>query len=242
MASNDSEIPGETLSERLRAIRAKRGYLLPHHGLMAVAAPDLLEAYDETYTALTLTERVLSRHDHESVWLAILIATDEALATHHLPKYREAGGSDAEFARILSLTAFVLGFPAYRFIDRHWQPHLPGVDVVASYREAFNAAAQGLDQRIAQLCGIAIHTCKAAWDGLEWQLCEAYARQVPETEIAEALSLTMFPGSVPYFVEAAAIWRKLIIEQRVTASDAFREWAQLSGQGGYNDASGGQTS
>jgi alkylhydroperoxidase/carboxymuconolactone decarboxylase family protein YurZ len=238
MASDDPK----DLSERLRAIRAKRGYLLPHHGLMAVAAPDLLDAYDQTYTALTLTERVLSRHDHESVWLAILIATDEALATHHIPKYRDAGGSDAEFAQILSLTAFVLGFPAYRFIDRHWQPHLPGVNVTASYREAFNAAAQGLDDRIAQLCAIAVHTCKAAWDGLEWQLCDAYARQVPETEIAEALSLTMFPGSVPYFVEAAAIWRRLIVDDRVAASDAFRDWAQLSGQGGYDEASSGPSS
>ena len=226
------------LGERLREIRAKRGYLLPHHGLMAVAAPDLLHAYDQTYTALTLRERVLSRHDHESVWLAILIATDEALATHHIPKYRAAGGTDAEFAQILSLTAFVLGFPAYRFIDRHWRGHLPGVDVAAAYRQAFDAAAGGLDGRIAQLCAIAVHTCRAAWDALEWQLCDAYARQVPEPEIAEALSLTMFPGSVPYFVEAAAIWRKLIVEQRVSASDAFRDWAQLSGQGGYDEATG----
>jgi alkylhydroperoxidase/carboxymuconolactone decarboxylase family protein YurZ len=238
MASSDSE----NLSERLRAIRAKRGYLLPHHGLMAVAAPDLLQAYDETYTALTLTERVLSRHDHESVWLAILIATDEALATHHIPKFRDAGGSDEEFDCILSLTAFVLGYSAYRFIDRHWHTHLPGIDVAASYRSAFDAAAQGLDARIAQLCAIAIHTCKAAWDGLEWQLCDAYAQRVPETEIAEALSLTMFPGSVPYFVEAAAIWRKLIVADRVPASDAFRDWAQLSGQGGYDEASTGTAS
>lgn len=238
MASDEPQ----DLSERLRAIRAKRGYLLPHHGLMAVAAPDLLEAYDETYTALTLTERVLSRHDHESVWLAILIATDEALATHHIPKYYDAGGSDTEFARILSLTAFVLGYPAYRFIDRHWQQHLPGVDVPASYRDAFDAAAQGLDERIAQLSAIAVHTCRAAWDGLEWQLCDAYARKVPETEIAEALSLTMFPGSVPYFVEAAAIWRRLIVDERVPASDAFRDWAQLSGQGGYDEARSGPAS
>jgi len=236
MATDESN----DLGKRLRAIRAKRGYLLPHHGLMAVAAPDLLEAYDETYTALTLTERVLSRHDHESVWLAILIATDEALATHHIPKFRKAGGTDAEFGQILSLTAFVLGFPAYRFIDRHWRAHWPDMDLAASYGQAFDAAARGFDPQLAQLCAIAVHTCRGAWDGLEWQLCEAYARQVGETGIAEALSLTMFPGSVPYFVEAAAVWRKLIVDGRVEASDAFRDWAQLSGQGGYDEASAGQ--
>ena len=41
--------------ERLERARAKRGYLLPHHGLLAVAAPRLLEAYDAAYTALKRT-------------------------------------------------------------------------------------------------------------------------------------------------------------------------------------------
>ena len=126
--------PVDEISEQLRAIRAKRGYLLPHHGLMAVTDPQLLSAYDATYTALTLAERELSRHDHETVWLAIFIATDEALATHHIPKFLDAG------------------------------------------------------------------------------------------------------GSVPYFVEAAAVWRQLILDGRVSPSAAFRTWAEIAGQGGFDEA------
>ena len=38
-------------AELLSVLRVKRRYLLPHHGLMAVAAPELLTAYDATYTA-----------------------------------------------------------------------------------------------------------------------------------------------------------------------------------------------
>jgi len=228
--------PVDDISEQLRAIRAKRGYLLPHHGLMAVTDPGLLSAYDATYSALTLAERELSRHDHETVWLAILIATDEALATHHIPKFLDAGGSAQEFTRILSLTAFLKGFGAYRFIEQHWRTHLPGVEVEKAYLQGFAAASQGLDSRLAHLCAVSVHTCTAAWDALAWHLCAAYQAQVPETELAEALSLTMFPGSVPYFVEAAAVWRQLILDGRVSPSAAFRTWAEIAGQGGYDEA------
>ena len=38
-----------------------------------------VDAYDALYTELTLTDRVLSKHEHEIVWMAILIACEEAL-------------------------------------------------------------------------------------------------------------------------------------------------------------------
>ena len=49
------------LAKLLAAVREKRGYLLPHHGLMAASMPELLTAYDDLYTAMTLTPRQLSR-------------------------------------------------------------------------------------------------------------------------------------------------------------------------------------
>ncbi len=48
----------------------------------------------------------------------------------------------------------------------------------------------------------------------------------------------MFPGGVPNFVDACAHWRELILTDAVNASPAFRAWAELSGQGGYDEASG----
>ncbi len=57
-------------------------------------------------------------------------------------------------------------------------------------------------------------------------------------ELAEAFSIAMFPGSVPNYVEAARVWRELIAADSVPASDVFRKWAALSGQGGYDEASG----
>ena len=81
---------------RTRCLRSERGSLLPHHGLLAVAAPDLLEAYGASYPAMRLTERRLSPFEKEFVWLAILVATDEAEATHHLAKFSVAGGTSRE--------------------------------------------------------------------------------------------------------------------------------------------------
>jgi alkylhydroperoxidase/carboxymuconolactone decarboxylase family protein YurZ len=228
----------DDLAARLMQVRGKRGYLLPHHGLMAISAPGLLAAYDATYTALALEARVLSRHDHEFVWLATLIATDEALATHHIAKFQAAGGKSDEIEVILALTALALGVSAYRFVDRYWLPHLPGLDPAGAYLAAFRNAAAGVPVRLAHLAAACVHTCKASWDALAWQICAASADGVPEAELAEALSLTMFPGSVPYFVEAARVWRELIVTGKVDASADFRAWAAMTGQGGYDEASG----
>lgn len=226
----------DDLAARLRQLRDKRGYLLPHHGLMAISAPRLLDAYDATYSALALEPRVLSRHDHEFVWLATLIATDEALGSHHIARFRDAGGKPAEIEAILSLTALALGAGAYRFVKRCWLQHLPELDPEKAYLAVFRTTASGVPLRLAHLAAAAVHTCQAAWDALEWQIRAAYADGVPEAELAEGLSLTMFPGSVPHFVEAARVWRELIVSNKVSASADFRAWASMAGQGGYDEA------
>jgi alkylhydroperoxidase/carboxymuconolactone decarboxylase family protein YurZ len=230
MIENEAE-----LKRRLEGLKAKRGYLLPHHGLMAVAAPRLLDAYDAAYTALALDQRTLDPHDREFVWLAILIATDEALATHHIAKFRAAGGTDDEIGAILALSALACGFRAYRFVADSWAPHLPTLDPRARYLAASTAGAQGADPRLARLALAALHACNGAWDALRWEIAAAYAQGVPELELAEALSLVMFPGSVPNFVEACAVWRKLIADGDVAATAPFRIWAAMSGQGGYDE-------
>jgi alkylhydroperoxidase/carboxymuconolactone decarboxylase family protein YurZ len=233
----DSMIENEDdLKRRLAEAKAKRGYLLPHHGLLALASPDLLAAYDRAYTALALDPRVLSVHDREFVWLAILIATDEAHATHHIPKFRSGGGTDSEIEGILALTALALGARAYGFVGAHWRAHLPAIDVRRAYLAATGAVR--VDGRLAHLALAAIHACAGAWEFLRWEIAAAYDANVPEVELAEALSLVMFPGSVPRFVEAAGVWRDMIAKGEVAASRPFAVWAGMAGQGGYDEASG----
>jgi alkylhydroperoxidase/carboxymuconolactone decarboxylase family protein YurZ len=229
------------LTELLTQIRAKRGYLLPHHGLMAVSSPELLDAYDELYSTIALTERQLSSRAHEFVWLGVLIATSEVLGTHHIKRFHDAGGTDAEFAAAMTLTALVKGCDAYHFVDDHWLPHLPEFSPRDEYLNAFRNLADMLAATplpLAHITACAVHTCLANWAGLRWQIIAAYEDGLNELELAEALSVAMFPGSVPNYVEAAGVWRQVILADEVDASDVFKKWAELSGQGGYDEASG----
>lgn len=221
------------LAERLAAIKAKRGYLLPHHGLMAVTAPGLMAAYDAAYTELALNDRLLSHHDREFVWLGILIATREEIATHHIEKFRKAGGSDAELSAVLRLSAAVCGFRAYGFVADHWRAHVAPVDPEAEWAEAVVRAGDGAEARLVHMTAAAMQVANGAWDGFRWQLRQAYAAGVDEAELAEAVSLTMFPASVPYFVTAAKVWMEMIRAGELAASPAFREWATMTGQGGH---------
>lgn len=221
------------LETRLEQVRAKRGYLLPHHGLMALAFPDLLAGYDAAYTALALTDRILSHHDREFVWLAVLAATDEALATHHIAKFRDAGGDDAAIGAAFTACAWALGAAAHDFAAQCWTRQLAPWDPQRSYVESIRRM-QPL--RLVHLAQCAVHVCRARWRLLAWQLQAAYEDRVPEDEIAEAISITMFPGSVPHFVEACAVWRGMIADGTLNASSRYRAWARLSGQGGFDEA------
>ena len=228
-----------TIEARLAKVRAKRGYLLPHHGLLAVLSEPLLEAYDAAYTRLALDMKVLGVREREFVWLAVLIATDEAAATHHIPKFLAGGGTEAEVAAALRLAAWAVGAgAAYRFVGRWWTPHLPGFDVWAGYRADLARLAPPVALRLAIPAAAAVHAARHDHDALAEAIRFAYAEAVPEPELAEALSIMMFPGSVPYFVEAARVWLRLIRDGEVTPSPAFAAWARLGGQGGYDEVAG----
>ena len=232
----------DAIAARLAAVRAKRGYLLPHHGLMAVLSEPLLEAYDAAYTRLAMDPKVLGVREREFVWLAVLIATDEAAATHHIPKFLDGGGTQEEVATALRLAAWAVGGgAAYRFVAHWWTPHLPGFDTWAGYRADLSRLASPVALRLAIPAAAAVHAARHDHAALAEAIRFAYAEAVPEPELAEALSIMMFPGSVPYFVEAARVWLRLIRDGEVTPSPAFAAWARLGGQGGYDEASGAAT-
>jgi alkylhydroperoxidase/carboxymuconolactone decarboxylase family protein YurZ len=224
--------PDEAL-KLLEAIRAKRGYLLPHHGLLAVSSPALARAYDETYTALTLTPRSLSEYEKEFVWMVILVVMREAIATHHIAKFRRAGGSDDDIETCLRLAAFARGAEDYRFVEEHWRDLIPGYARERSYRAALDAllAERRTDPGLVEASLAVAHVCLARWDELALHLRGAYMRGFPEDKLAEALSLSMFPGSVPNFVEACRVWRDLVQNGDVTASETLKLWASIDQSG-----------
>ena len=210
----------------------------PHHGLMAVSGAGLLDTYDALYTTLALTPRQLSRHDHEFVWMGVLIATDEILGTHHIKRFRDAGGTDAELAAATAITALAKGCIEYNFVSDYWLPHLPEFSPQQEYVAAFRRLAGDTPLWLAHITACAVHMCMGNWSALKWQIVAAYEDDLNELDLAEALSVAMFPGSVPNYVEAAGVWRELIVAGEVKASELFTNWAQMSGQGGYDEASG----
>lgn len=229
-----SDIDPSDIEARLARVKATRGYLLPHHGLMALLSQEVLDGYDAAYTALALSRKVLDDHDRETVWLAVLIATDEAIATHHIRKYFDAGGTVDDFAAINRLAAATLGATSYGFVAAHWTAHLPGFDAKLRYRESIERAAAPLVPRLFWPAACAVQAAKARHDLLRWSIEAAYDAGVPERELAEALAIMMFPGSVPHFVDAAGVWLDLIRAGAVNASPPFASWAGLAGQGGYD--------
>jgi hypothetical protein len=124
--------------------------------------------------------------------------------------------------------------------SRHFDKVASALDIshvqLTAYLDAVAGIAPAAPRRLVHLAHCAVQVCRARWRLLEWQIEAAYAAAVPEDEIAEAITLAMFPGSIPRFVEACGVWRALIADGRVAASERYRAWAALTGQGGFDEA------
>lgn len=218
---------------RIAELRAARDFVLPHHGLMAAALPELHAAYEAMYRALTLDPRHLAPLARESVWLAILAACEEPVGTHHLQKFRAAGGTQAQALAIFRLAAWAAGAARYATLDGAWGAHFPAAHLRDAYLDGAHAllADGAIEEHLGRLCLAAIHTaCDQPW-GLAAEIEAALALGVAEAELAEALSLTIWPRGVNRFVRAAECWLGLIRAGRVPAGAAFRAWAEAPDQG-----------
>ena len=243
MSDETPKTPPRTVAEveaALSDIRAKRGYLLPHHGLLAVSSPELLQAYDATYAAMTLAERSMSLYEKEVVWLIILVATGEAIATHHIDRLKKGGGGSGDVEAALALAAWSEGAERHRFVAEHWGAHLEGFDAIRAYRTGLDAllSRYQVERWVAEIGLAAAHQCHRRWFWVAEHITGAYAAGANEGAIAEGLSLAMFPGGVPNFVDACDVWRKLIADGRVAASEPYAAWASMTGQGGFDEAAG----
>lgn len=225
----------EDIRRALEAIRAARGFVLPHHGAMAAALPELHQSYEAMYRALTLEQRHLAPLEKEVTWLAILAACEEPVGTHHLHKFRLAGGDDALAAAVFRLVGWAAGAPRYACFAAHWQGQFPALPAAAEYLRGCDALLAGtpLSPALARLALIGVHTaCEEMW-GLGVALESAYALEVDEKRMAEAMSLAIWPRGVNRFVKATAAWLDLLRSGRVTPSPAFQAWAEVAGQGAF---------
>jgi len=228
----------EELRRRLEELRKSRGFLLPHHGAMAAAMPDLHDAYFVMYRALTLSQRHLDDFEKEFVWLAILIAVEEAIGTHHLDLFFKAGGTQFQAAAAARLVGYASAARNLAFMAEHWRHHLPTLDAHAAYRDGLDALCAGIDvdRDTIELALAAVNAALRRESGLRFHIVDAYRRGVPETKLAEALSLIIWPVGVNHFLDACGLWHDLMATGVVAPSPLFKIWADTPRQGGFDDA------
>ena len=230
--------PQEEVRRRLEQARQRRGYLLPHQGVMAAALPELQDAYPAMYQALTGRDHHLTLFEKECVWLGILIACQEHVGTHHIAKFREAEGTNVQARALFQLTSLSLGAPAvYGFLDRHWAQHFGLEESGPLYRSAIRQICEAAELclSVGLLTALGIHTAFSHEWGVSRAIRLCYEAEVPEGKIAEAMSLALWPCGMNRFVEAAFIWRDLILSRQVVASAPFQEWAHTPDQDGFSD-------
>ena len=225
--------PDEVRS-RLKEHVARRGYLLPQQGMMAVAMPELQDGYAVMYGALTVQENYFTPYEREFVWMGILSAAGESIGTHHVRMFREYGGKAEQAEAITALVALAMGAPrSYEFMHRHWQKYFAPMDAVAVYRQAAMRSIEGcgVSIELARYLLLAVHTTFGhAW-GVEQELLALYEIGAHEGKIAESISLPFWAAGVNRMIDASEVWLDLIRSNRVAASEAFRAWADTEGQG-----------
>lgn len=224
---------GLNIPYNLNEIREKRGYLLPHHGLLGLTDPALLAGYDQCYSALTLTKRYLEEKEKEFIWLGILAVTEEHIATQHLNKFFDAGGTSKEVECVVQLAAYARGVSSIFFADKHWKKIDKKIDSKNLYFNGIKILNEKnvVDEVLVHLSLVAIHTSIRQHVPLFWHIKKLYNLNSKETHIAEALSYSMFTGSIPNFIEGCGIWRDMIVKKEVIASKEFYNWAMLDQEG-----------
>jgi alkylhydroperoxidase/carboxymuconolactone decarboxylase family protein YurZ len=221
----------DRLAAALEAARARRGYLLPHHGLFVLLSPDFAEAYEAAYGMLALQPVVLEAGDKEFTWLVILATVGSATARHHVRRFLEAGGDHAGVAAALRVAAFVAGRDRFDFAAAAWAKQLPGWDAGAAENAALDELVAGVAPRRVVLGLLAAATARRDLAGVRAALLRGYGAGVAERDMAEAMCLTIQPAGLPNVVQAAGVWRAVIAEGKVAASAPFRAWAAMEAAG-----------
>src|SRR5690606_2182516 len=82
--------------ERLEAIKAYRGRIMPNHAVLAIEEPELLDTYEKLYIATTLTYRHLTHQQKKFVMLLVVGGCEQALGRYHVKDFLNGGGTPAQ--------------------------------------------------------------------------------------------------------------------------------------------------
>ena len=224
---NNSSNFDRAVDERLAGVRSKRGHVMPHHQVMAVLLPALLDSYERVFETIDLTQGKLTSFEKGIVWLAVVAAGEIPIGGSHVRDFRDAGGSATQIAAAAMLGSMAIGAPTLDTIGPGWRKLVPDLDLDAAYRRSLESIAgpAQIPPGLVEMAMAAAHACRRSWDRVRAHIKAAYLLGVDETALAEALTITMLPTGTPTFVQACKVWMDLINAGEVSASASLRRVA-----------------
>lgn len=190
----------------LAAVKAKRGYLLPYHRLLAATDPELLAAYDAYYERLTLRPRALTARQRELVWTALQLAAREAHGSIHLRRAVKAGIARGRLADAVALAAAAESLVALDYAAEHWAAWVPAGPARQRYLKLAMAARGGIDRKLAEIILVVCHAARRSYGGMRLHLARAFKSGASIPELAEALSYMLLPCGGPALIDAVQCW------------------------------------
>lgn len=214
---------------RIDEIRERRGYVLPSHAVLAVAAPKLMAAYEDVYREITYTFSALTALEKNFVWLVVIGCAETPTGAHHLTDFLDAGGTRTQVDAAARLALLAIGARTLDTVAPGWQKVMPEYAGDAAYLDAVTstAAASGLAPGLVEMALAAGQACRRDWKRVEQHIVRAKSAGVADDALAEALTVCILPAGNPGFVQACGVWRKLILAGTVTASPAYRSALEL---------------
>lgn len=193
----------------LEILKAKRGYLLPYHRMLAAHAPELLARYDAFYEKLTLDRNLLEPRWKEFVWIAILAAAREGVGSLHLDRARAAGLTREEMETAVALSALSESFPAFRFGMEKWQGWLSPGALERGYLALVTAAAKDVEPALVELALLVCHGTRQDERAFALHLRRFAAAGGTPAQLSEALSYLFIPLGANLLIEIVEIWLKV---------------------------------
>lgn len=217
-------------------VKSKRGYLLPHHRLLSLESPQTLVTYGDLYERFNRPVDGFGPRELEYLWLVILAGIRSSTAAHHISRFIKAGGTREEIHHALHIAALPAVYDAADFAQANWTA-VVDFDWSAAYRAGVPPlpATSPLAPGLLDVAGALAQACGRRPKALRLHLRAALNQGVDERSLVRFLALLIFPVGLPAFVGAAWIWRNLILDGEVSASQPFQEWARA-----YQDESGAE--